>query len=84
MAASGSRRDELVQVAARLFAERGYHGTSMADLAAAMGVQKGSLYSHIAYARQLAIKSDVIRDAFGRLGRYPIDRPIDVATRAFL
>ena len=40
-----SRRDELVAVAARLFAERGYHGTSMADLADAMGVQKGSLYS---------------------------------------
>jgi 23S rRNA (uracil1939-C5)-methyltransferase len=39
----------------------------------------GALYSHIAYARQLAIKSDVIRDAFSRLGRYPIDRPIDVA-----
>ncbi len=40
-----SRRDELVAVASRLFAERGYHGTSMADLATAMGVQKGSLYS---------------------------------------
>jgi TetR/AcrR family transcriptional regulator, cholesterol catabolism regulator len=40
-----SRRDELVAVAARLFAERGYHGTSMADLAEVMGVQKGSLYS---------------------------------------
>ena len=40
-----TRRDELVDVAARLFAERGYHGTSMADLADAMGVQKGSLYS---------------------------------------
>ena len=40
-----TRRDELVDVAARLFAERGYHGTSMADLAEAMGVQKGSLYS---------------------------------------
>jgi 23S rRNA (uracil1939-C5)-methyltransferase len=39
----------------------------------------GALYSHIAYERQLAIKSDVIRDAFGRLGRYPIDRPVDVA-----
>jgi 23S rRNA (uracil1939-C5)-methyltransferase len=39
----------------------------------------GALYSHIAYDRQLAIKSDVVRDAFGRLGRYPIDRPIDVA-----
>jgi AcrR family transcriptional regulator len=45
MATSGSRRAELVDVAARLFAERGYHGTSMADLAEAMGVQKGSLYS---------------------------------------
>jgi AcrR family transcriptional regulator len=40
-----TRRDELVAVAARLVAERGYHGTSMADLAEAMGVQKGSLYS---------------------------------------
>jgi 23S rRNA (uracil1939-C5)-methyltransferase len=39
----------------------------------------GALYSHIAYPRQLAIKSDVIRDAFSRLGRHPIDRPIDVA-----
>jgi 23S rRNA (uracil1939-C5)-methyltransferase len=39
----------------------------------------GALYSHITYARQLAIKSDVIRDAFGRLGRYPIDHAIDVA-----
>ena len=38
-----------------------------------------ALYSHIAYARQLAIKSDVIRDAFARLGRYPLDQPIDVA-----
>jgi AcrR family transcriptional regulator len=40
-----TRREELVDVATRLFAERGYHGTSMADLAEAMGVQKGSLYS---------------------------------------
>jgi len=40
-----TRREELVSIAARLFAERGYHGTSMADLAEAMGVQKGSLYS---------------------------------------
>jgi 23S rRNA (uracil1939-C5)-methyltransferase len=39
----------------------------------------GALYSHIAYARQLALKSDVIRDAFARLGRYSIDYPVDVA-----
>ena len=40
-----TRRDDLLDVAARLFAERGFHGTSMADLAEAMGLQKGSLYS---------------------------------------
>jgi TetR/AcrR family transcriptional regulator, cholesterol catabolism regulator len=40
-----TRRDELASLAARLFAERGYHGTSMGDLAAALGVQKASLYS---------------------------------------
>ncbi len=42
-----TRRNELTRQAARLFAERGYHGTSIGDLAEAMGVQKGSLYAHI-------------------------------------
>src|SRR3954466_12401439 len=42
-----TRRDDLTRIAARLFAEKGYHGTSTADLAEAMGVQKGSLYAHI-------------------------------------
>jgi TetR/AcrR family transcriptional regulator, cholesterol catabolism regulator len=42
-----TRRSELTRTAARLFAEKGYHGTSIGDLAEAMGVQKGSLYAHI-------------------------------------
>src|SRR6478735_11355279 len=42
-----ARREELTRVAARLFAERGYQGTSLADLAQALGVQKPSLYHHI-------------------------------------
>jgi AcrR family transcriptional regulator len=42
-----TRRQELTRQAARLFAEKGYHGTSIGDLAEAMGVQKGSLYAHI-------------------------------------
>jgi AcrR family transcriptional regulator len=37
----------LTRAAARLFAQKGYHGTSIGDLAEAMGVQKGSLYAHI-------------------------------------
>jgi TetR/AcrR family transcriptional regulator, cholesterol catabolism regulator len=50
-----TRREELVTVAARLFAERGYHGTSMADLAGAMGVQKGSLYSLTGSKQELLV-----------------------------
>ncbi len=42
-----TRRNELTRQAARLFAEQGYHGTSMEDLATAMGVQKGTLYAHV-------------------------------------
>jgi TetR/AcrR family transcriptional regulator, cholesterol catabolism regulator len=48
-----TRRAELTKQAARLFAERGYHGTSIGDLAKALGVQKGSLYAHIASKQDL-------------------------------
>src|SRR5438477_6358259 len=44
---STTRRNELLRQAARLFADKGYHGTSTGDLAEAMGVKKGSLYAHI-------------------------------------
>jgi AcrR family transcriptional regulator len=47
------RRDELTREAARLFAERGFHGTSMDALAQALGVQKGSLYSIIGSKQEL-------------------------------
>jgi AcrR family transcriptional regulator len=55
-----ARRSELTREAARLFAERGYHGTSIGDLAAALGVQKGSLYSHIASKQDLLY--EIVRD----------------------
>jgi TetR/AcrR family transcriptional regulator, cholesterol catabolism regulator len=48
-----TRRNELTRQAARLFAERGFHGTSMGDIAEALGVQKGSLYSLTGSKQQL-------------------------------
>jgi TetR/AcrR family transcriptional regulator, cholesterol catabolism regulator len=48
-----ARRSELTREAARLFAQKGYHGTSIGDIADALGVQKGSLYSHIASKEDL-------------------------------
>ena len=41
------REEELLRIATRLFKEKGYHNTSMQDLADAFGVQKASLYYYI-------------------------------------
>ena len=42
----------------------------------------GCLYAHIAYPRQLEIKSLVIADAFARIGRLPLASPVSVAAVA--
>jgi TetR/AcrR family transcriptional regulator, cholesterol catabolism regulator len=47
------RKAELVSAAAKLFSERGYHGTSMQHLAEALGVLRGSLYAHIGSKEEL-------------------------------
>jgi AcrR family transcriptional regulator len=49
------RRAELEREARRLFAERGYHATSMEDLARAVGLRRGSLYAHIASKSELLV-----------------------------
>jgi AcrR family transcriptional regulator len=43
---SESRRDELVAVAARVFAEKGYANATIRDIGAAAGIIPGSLYYH--------------------------------------
>jgi AcrR family transcriptional regulator len=41
------RADDVRDAALTLFAERGYHGTSMTDIAAALGLRAPSLYNHV-------------------------------------
>jgi AcrR family transcriptional regulator len=41
-----SRREEILDESTRLFAERGYEGTSMGDLADRVGLRKASLFHH--------------------------------------
>ncbi len=55
------RRDHLLDAALTLFAERGFHGTSIPDLAAAAGVAAGSIYRHVASKEQLV--NEVYRGA---------------------
>jgi AcrR family transcriptional regulator len=49
-------RDDVVAAAGRLFAQRGYHGTSMRDLAAELGLLGSSLYSHISSKEDLLVE----------------------------
>ena len=58
------RRREVVAAAARLFSERGYHGTSIQHLANELGLQKGSLYTHIGSKEDLLF--DVVSDGANR------------------
>ena len=39
----------------------------------------GCLYAHVSYQRQLALKSDVIADAFARIAKLPLAQPVVVA-----
>lgn len=48
-----SRRNEILDRAGELFSTRGFHATSMRDLAEAVGLQGGSLYAHIASKEDL-------------------------------
>lgn len=41
------RKEQVLAKAEQFFAERGFHGTSMRDIADALSIQGGSLYSHI-------------------------------------
>ncbi|MBI3758539.1 MAG: TetR/AcrR family transcriptional regulator [Deltaproteobacteria bacterium] len=41
-----NRRAQLLDAAARLFRERGFHATSMRDIAKAVGMLSGSIYYH--------------------------------------
>lgn len=59
--AKASRREALLAAAARLFAERGYSGTSIEDLGAAAGVSGPALYKH--FSGKQAMLAAILLDA---------------------
>ena len=56
MSASASRQDEILAAAARIFQRKGYHGTSVRDIADAVGLLKGSLYHYITSKEELLVR----------------------------
>jgi AcrR family transcriptional regulator len=59
------RAEEVYAAALRLFTEKGYHATSMQDIAAAVGLYKGSLYHYIGGKEELLVQ--VFERAMGGL-----------------
>lgn len=49
----GVKRDAVIQVAARAFAQRGYHNTSLDDIAKALDVTKPTIYYYVTNKEQL-------------------------------
>ncbi|MBO0802294.1 MAG: TetR/AcrR family transcriptional regulator [Nocardiopsaceae bacterium] len=60
----GERRDEILDAAAVLFASRGFHGVSIDDLGASVGLSGPAIYRHF------ASKEDVLAQMLLRISRH--------------
>ena len=82
-----TRRDELLQLAAAMFAERGLKATTVRDIADSAGILSGSLYHHFKSKEQMV--EEVMRDfldwLFSRYEEIIATEPWEIAsTIAFL
>jgi AcrR family transcriptional regulator len=73
-----SRRQQIIDTAAELFASRGYHGVSVNDIGAACGISGPALYKHFPskqalLAASLTEISETLRD----VGRQRVDEAPD-------
>lgn len=56
MVTTRNSRADVIAAAGRLFAERGYHGTSMRDLGRELGMLGSSLYAHVDSKQDLLVE----------------------------
>ena len=48
-------RDDILEAAAQIFSQKGFHGTSMQDIAEAVKLQKASLYHHVSSKQEILV-----------------------------
>ncbi len=60
-----SRRDELIQIAGKLFADNGFHVTTIRDVADAANIQSGSLYHH--FTSKESMVEELLREYWAKL-----------------
>lgn len=67
-----TRREQILEIAAELFARRGFHGVSVADLGAACGISGPALYKH--FASKDALLAEMLVSISERLLAVATDR----------
>ena len=78
------RRRRILDVAADLFAARGYHSTSVGEIAAAAGITKPVLYDHFTSKRRLFVElMESIRDDLTSRGAAAMSEDAPLETRVF-
>ena len=73
--ATGPVPERLLGAATRLFAERGYEGTSVQAIVAAAGVTKGAMYHYF------GSKDDLLYEVYARVLRMQTDHLVEISGR---
>ncbi len=77
---SEGKRARIVDVAMRHFAEQGYHAARVGDIAAAVGIAKGSVFQH--FGSKDGLFFEVYKAAVRSFPRY-LDAPAEVREQGF-
>ena len=84
-------RQDILEAAAQIFREKGFHGASMNDIAEAVNLQKASLYHHVTSKQEILL--DILDQALQLLldrissitsQSIPIDKKLRLMIREYL
>jgi TetR/AcrR family transcriptional regulator, cholesterol catabolism regulator len=84
-------REDILEAAAQVFRQKGFHGASMQDIAEAVNLQKASLYHHVSSKQEilLALLDRGLELLFERISAIssqpiPADKKLSQMIRAYL
>jgi len=77
---SENKRSKIIDVAMRHFAEQGYHAARVGDMAAELGIAKGSIFQH--FGSKDGLFFEVYKKAVRSFSSY-LDAPAEIRERGF-